>query len=190
MLERDPLTGLPAHAACLMEVAHRIAIGRGFTLLLVDMDALKVVNGLRSWKRGDWLLQQAGQAAGTLDPLAPVFRFSGDEFVVLLPTCDIREAIRFGQRIRAAVSSIDLSASGEPDEPDDPAVWRLDCSIGIARWPEDAATAGDLVATADRALYAVKRHGGRGVASTTDVTPTLEGSPASRNLLHRHPPHT
>ncbi|HYO18927.1 MAG TPA: GGDEF domain-containing protein [Dermatophilaceae bacterium] len=181
MQDRDPLTGLPARAACLAEISRSIATGEAFTLLLVDLDALKVVNGFNSHRRGDWLLQRVGQATGALDPLATVFRFGGDEFVVLLPTSDIREATQFGQRIRAAVSSIDLLESGEPVEPDDPAPWCLDCSIGIARWPEDAGTAGDLVAAADRALYVAKRDGGGRVATTTDVPRDLPGSAGLRD---------
>jgi diguanylate cyclase (GGDEF)-like protein len=177
MQDRDPLTGLPAHGACLAQMSRRIAVGTGFTLLLVDLDALKVVNGSSSYRRGDWLLQRVGQTIGALDPLATVFRFGGDEFVVLLSTNDIREGTKFGQRIRAAVSSVDLLESGEPVEPDDPDHWRLDCSISIARWPDDAGTAGDLVVAADRALYVAKRDGGGRVATTTDVPQGLPGNP-------------
>ena len=75
---------------------------------------------------------------------------------MLLPTDDLREATQFGQRIRAAVSSIDLLESGEPVEPDDPDPWHVDCSIGIARWPEVPGAAGDLIAAANRALYVAK----------------------------------
>jgi diguanylate cyclase (GGDEF)-like protein len=150
-------------------VSRWIASGTGFALLLVNLDQFKVVNGLAAARRGDWLLRQVAQVADALDPQAPAFRFSGDEFVVLLPIHDRHEAVRFGQRIRAAVSSLDLSASGEPDEPDDPAEWRLDCSIGIARWPGDAGTTEALLAAADKALVAAKRRGGASVVSATNM---------------------
>jgi len=175
MPHRDPLTGLPSRVAYQMEVADRIAGGEEFALLLVDMDRFKVVNGVHSHMRADWLLRQVGQAVAALDPLAPVFRVGGDEFVVLLPIGDIREATLFAQRIRAVVSSIDLLASGEPEERDDPAAWRLDCSIDIARWPEDAGTADGLERAADMAVYLVKRAGGAGVKAATHVAAALDG---------------
>ena len=70
-----------------------------------------------------------------------LYRIGGEEFVIVLPRATLEQAAEVAERIRAAV---ELSRPGGLD---------VTASFGVA------ATDGDVVAAADRALYAAKRRG-------------------------------
>ena len=80
-----------------------------------------------------------------------VVRLGGEEFVALLQDCDADGAAVVAEAIRVAVRDIAL--------PEGCGLPRLTASIGIAAYPEHASDLEQLLATADRAMYAAKQGG-------------------------------
>lgn len=144
----DSLTGLANHRR-LFEVLHAEICrsqrtGRGFSLVLLDLDGLKQVNDRYGHVTGDRALCRLGQiltdCCRSIDTAA---RHGGDEFALVLPETSVAAATLVARRI------CDLLASGA-EEP------VLSVSAGIASFPEGASTIGALLYAADRALYAMK----------------------------------
>lgn len=152
----DPLTALFNRgfffAALEREIARSARSGRGFCLLMMDLDELKAVNDRLGHFHGDRVLHAVGEivAAGVrrIDTAA---RYGGDEFVVLLPETDPTGAYVVAEKIRLGVQDLEL---GLPD-PD----IRPSLSIGVVSYPDDGRTADELMISADGAMYASKRAG-------------------------------
>jgi diguanylate cyclase (GGDEF)-like protein len=152
----DPLTNLFNRgfffAALEREIARSARSGRGFCLLMMDLDELKAINDRYGHFHGDRVLREVGRVvvAGVrrIDTAA---RYGGDEFVVLLPETDPTGAYVLAEKIRLGVGSMAL------DLPDTDIAPSL--SIGVVSYPDDGQTADELMITADGAMYASKRAG-------------------------------
>ena len=153
---RDPLTGLVNRRGMEESIEAEMSRSRRtrvpMTLLMLDLDGLKVFNDTYGHEAGDRLITAAGAAwSARLRPTDVLARYGGDEFVALLPGCDEQLATRVAEALIAA-----LPPGGA-------------CSVGIAEWDrfEDL---DNLLKRADAALYAGKRTGGnravRAVAHT------------------------
>jgi diguanylate cyclase (GGDEF)-like protein len=161
----DGLTGLFNHR-CFWErlrdeVARARRSGQPLSLLMLDLDDFKLVNDRFGHPVGDELLRAVGRALRTqirqgVDCAA---RYGGEEFAVILPATGSGSdgggadgAVATAERIRRAVAGLRAPVA-------DPA-WRgITVSIGVATLPLHASSAEDLVAKADRALYAAKARG-------------------------------
>jgi diguanylate cyclase (GGDEF)-like protein len=155
LLERDPLTDTLNRRAFdqALEQAHAwLKRGRGYALVMIDMDRFKQLNDSLGHAAGDAALRQMVQE---LQPcVREVDRFGrlgGEEFCVLLPDTDIAGAALVAERMRALVDQTPLRWL-EQD-------WHLSASFGIAEGEREDAS-GDLVlARADAALYRAKSQG-------------------------------
>src|SRR4051794_13286924 len=94
----DDLTGLPNRRG--MEArfdelrAAAVASGAPVAILLCDLDLFKSINDEHGHQRGDAVLTEAAQAMRrSLRPTEGVFRVGGEEFLVLLPGCDLERAL-------------------------------------------------------------------------------------------------
>ena len=151
---RDPLTGLPNRVLLddRIEQAFRRSrrSGEPFTLIAIDLDGFKEVNDVRGHRAGDLVLKTlARRFEAVLREADTVARVGGDEFVVLSmgTGADDRASALVG-RLRHALR--------RPFKVDGAAV-EIDGSIGWAVFPDDGATAEDLLAHADGQMYATKR---------------------------------
>lgn len=109
--------------------------------ILIDLDGFKAVNDNEGHVRGDRVLCDAAQAlTSTLRQSDVLGRHGGDEFILIGPA-DRLSAMRLVERAAHAVRI----RTG------------LGLSAGIACWPEDGATADELIASADRSLGASKK---------------------------------
>ncbi|MBF5080620.1 GGDEF domain-containing protein [Quadrisphaera sp. INWT6] len=90
----DDLTGLPNRRACSADLQQALAAGDDrVALALLDLDRFKAVNDSLGHAGGDALLRAAARAwAAALPPAAGLFRWGGEEFVVLLRGTDALEA--------------------------------------------------------------------------------------------------
>ena len=115
--------------------------GRPVSVAILDLDNFKAFNDSRGHQAGDRLLKEAAAAwRAVLRPGDMLARYGGEEFAVLLSTCDDALAAQVLERLR------DATPGGQT------------CSGGIARW--DGHESGEqLLARADRALYAAKAAG-------------------------------
>jgi diguanylate cyclase (GGDEF)-like protein len=152
----DPLTALFNRgfffAALEREIARSARSGRGFCLLMMDLDELKAVNDRLGHFHGDRVLRAVGEivTAGVrrIDTAA---RYGGDEFVVLLPETDPTGAFVLAEKIRLGVHDLQLGIQDEAVRPS--------LSIGVVSYPDDGTTADELMISADGAMYRSKRAG-------------------------------
>ena len=123
-------------------------------MLVIDLDDFKRVNDTYGHDAGDAVLREFGEVLrNTLRKVDLVFRFGGEEFVVLLPRLDSDSAIRAGERLREAVDGHEfpLPTGGEP--------LRMTVSVGGAIYPRDALGEESLFRVADEACYKAKADG-------------------------------
>ena len=152
----DPLTTLFNRgfffAALEREIARSARSGRGFCLLMMDLDELKAINDRLGHFHGDRVLSAVGKVVTDgVRRIDTAARYGGDEFVVLLPETDPTGAFVLAEKIRIGVNELAL------DLPDD--TVRPSMSVGVVSYPEDGSTADELMISADRAMYASKRAG-------------------------------
>ena len=149
----DGLTRLPNRILLVdrleRSIAHAERTGRSVGLLFVDLDRFKDVNDTYGHAAGDALLQQVAQRmADSVRFEDTVARLSGDEFVVLLPHLhDPEEVLLVADRV--------LQSLGDPFAVAGERVL-VAASMGVTVFPEDGATAEDLLARADAAMYRAK----------------------------------
>ena len=152
----DPLTGLPNRAMFADRIRQAAMAsrrtGRGFSVIMLDLDGFKAVNDAHGHDAGDLVLRRvASRLQAGLRDSDTAARLGGDEFAVLLPDLAIRAAATaVAERLVGAASQpIALRSSNV----------RVGASAGIACYPEHAVTVDQLLSAADAALYAAKRRG-------------------------------
>lgn len=153
----DPLTGvgnrrhLEEVLAAEIERAHRF--GRKFSILMIDLDHFKEVNDTYGHREGDRVLIEVCRRVSEVIrvPVDTLARYGGEEFVLVLPETPREGAGVVAARVLDAVRS-------EPF-PVGTSHTRVTVTAGAAGFPDDGATADDLLSVADAALYAAKRAG-------------------------------
>jgi diguanylate cyclase (GGDEF)-like protein len=153
LASRDGLTGLLNRRVFLDRLEHAVALARRtqgqLALLFVDLDRFKAINDQYGHAAGDAVLQTLALRLQQLVREADtVARIGGDEFVILLDHAEgamaaetVAEKVRQALVQPIAFGALQLQAGA---------------SIGIGRYPQDGADVSELLAAADRAMYAVK----------------------------------
>ncbi|MHB9149318.1 MAG: GGDEF domain-containing protein [Thermoleophilia bacterium] len=154
----DPLTGLvnQCHFVRVLGTELRRGLYENVpvSLLIADLDHFKEVNDTYGHMAGDGVLVSVAQCIReTLRPHDVACRMGGEEFAVILPGATRDEAAAVADRIRGAVA--ESMAPGFPS---------VTVSLGVAAFPDDAATVDLLVKRADDAMYVAKRAGRDAVA--------------------------
>jgi two-component system, cell cycle response regulator len=124
------------------------------SLLMIDIDDFKVYNDSLGHAAGDIILKDLAQILKhSTREVDLVSRYGGDEFAVVLPYTDKQGSARVASRIAQAVREHDfLRGRGGELKP-------LTVSIGVAAFPVDAFTQGELIQKADEMLYLGKHRG-------------------------------
>jgi diguanylate cyclase (GGDEF)-like protein len=156
---------------------------KSLSLLIVDLDEFKPINDALGHLEGDAVLRKVGRLLRESTRLTDfTCRYGGDEFAVLLPETSGAQARVLGDRMRKAVSRLDISTKASPsarwpaffregkekDEATPPASRALTCSIGGATFPADCDEAEELVALADQFCLDAKRRGKDRVVMSDD----------------------
>jgi diguanylate cyclase (GGDEF)-like protein len=152
----DPLTGLGNRRSAERRLGSLPLGEEPLSLAVVDVDRFKEVNDEASHSHGDAVLRRVAdllrEHSRTGDE---VFRWAGDEFLVVLPTATEEQAVVVMERLRAAVAGADWRDLQVPEP--------VTVSIGVASAPasEEGARAGwrALFDTADLHLFSAKRSG-------------------------------
>jgi diguanylate cyclase (GGDEF)-like protein len=132
--------------------------GGCFAVIFIDMDNLKDVNTRHGHAAGSRVLYEASvRMTRSVRSIDRLFRYGGDEFVVLLPGTGTQGGSEVAERIRRELAkSPFLVASG--------AHVNLTASFGVASWPGHGETGRQIVETADTAMREVKEGGKDGIA--------------------------
>lgn len=152
----DALTELPNrnlfHDRLERDLKHAARTGLPVALLFVDLDGFKEVNDRLGHDAGDQLLRQAARRiSACVREMDTVARLGGDEFTVIL--AEIKRTSHIGILARRILDELARPfLIGEEEV-------RISGSIGIAFYPQDAATPDDLVRHADEAMYRAKKAG-------------------------------
>jgi diguanylate cyclase (GGDEF)-like protein len=161
----DPLTGLTSRreydAIYPTLVARATDDNQPLSLLVLDMDGLKQINDTHGHDMGGYAIVEVSNIIREeLEAHGILCRFGGDEFVACLPGVELRRACTLAEGVRDRVARHNFVRDGIQLEPT--------VSIGVASFPRDARSAGELFVAADKALYLAKRRGRNQVATCSD----------------------
>jgi len=121
------------------------------SVLLLDLDHFKQVNDTYGHQAGDQVLQTLAKGVGeVLRGEDVLFRWGGEEFLVLSSNCDEQQAAKLAERIRARVEALAVYRSE--------ATIKVSVSIGVAQMKSEENT-DMLISRADKALYQAKSLG-------------------------------
>ncbi len=178
---RDPLTGLLSRTTILQladeALAAAAADGQPVAFALLDLDHFKAVNDRHGHLAGDAVLRGVGDVL--LEHLRTedsAGRYGGEELLLVLRGADERMAVQAAQRFLGALRAWRPAGAAS-------AVHGVTASIGVhVVHPRSAGDLGDVIAAADRALYAAKAAGRDAVRSSADAPAP---APAPEVLLSR-----
>jgi diguanylate cyclase (GGDEF)-like protein len=155
------LTGLLNHSSTLTVLTQELSRAershQPLAVLIADLDHFKQVNDTYGHLIGDVVLREAAkrlrEAARRYDHVG---RIGGEEFLIVVPNCDLEALQECGERFRAAISDWPFPT------PSGPLVVTV--SIGATVWSSEHPLSPDLLRRmADYALYRVKSQGRNGV---------------------------
>lgn len=151
----DALTGLLNRYGLQRALAREVARSRRYlrplSCLMIDIDFFKKVNDVYGHLTGDMALQQVGAILTEITRRSDmVFRYGGEEFIVLLPETDTEGAVTVAEKIRSVA---ELRPFGDTEH-----IFSLTLSLGAAMLKENE-SGNDMIARADAALYNAKEMG-------------------------------
>ncbi|MCJ7569557.1 MAG: diguanylate cyclase [Anaerolineales bacterium] len=149
----DSLTGLynrhKLQDSLNTEVERAKRYNRPLSIIMVDMDELKVINDTYGHAAGDEALKVVAKSIErSIRKVDLGTRFGGDEFIVLLPEADREEAASVAKRIRETIMEMEFESG------------KLSVSMGVVQWHEGFDTPKDFVHAVDEAMYLAKRSEG------------------------------
>ena len=160
---KDPLTELYNNRYVVERLASEFERAKrsfsSLSLLLIDLDYFKSINDKYGHEFGDKvLIQTAKLLRSELRVNDVVARWGGEEFMIILPEIDRKNAIIVSKKIIRA-----FEKKGFGDEKN---IVNLKCSIGIVSYPEDPLfSPKEMFESVEKSVFKVKTAGGNGVGS-------------------------
>ncbi|HCV76166.1 sensor domain-containing protein, partial [Pseudomonas oryzihabitans] len=156
LAHHDPLTDLPNRLLARTHLEHALALAEPqeylVAVLILDFDHFRTVNESHGHALGDELLVEfAARLRALLSEDITLARIGGDEYLVIIERLDRPE---FAAQIAQAM----LGKLEQPFHLGDHDIY-LNASIGISLFPDDGATADDLIRNADTAMHQAKDQG-------------------------------
>lgn len=166
LAERDALTGLynhrGIHRRLTGEMLRAQQNGSELSVIMMDLDDFKLLNDTYGHPVGDSVLRHVSEAIrGVLRHADLAGRVGGDELLFVLPNTGVEGARQLGERLCDTLRT-------HPYVMPEGLVIPVHASLGVATYPADVQSLGQLVETADANLYASKQRGGN----------TITGNPA------------
>jgi len=155
---KDPLTGLSNRrhflAALDQEIDRVTRAGDMALLLMIDIDHFKRVNDTHGHAAGDQVIRAVAQSLlACVRPMDTVARFGGEEFAIILPSCQWVFGAQVAERIREGVAATPVVLDGGE-------TLHVTVSIGGAYAPQWLRfTAAAWIERADQQLYRAKADG-------------------------------
>lgn len=153
---RDPLTGLGNRQYFNDQLDFLFSSCKRYhdslSLVLIDIDHFKSINDTYGHLAGDHVLSNVAKIISKVarTHVDLVFRYGGEEIVILLPKTDVEGGFNFAERLREKIEQSKFSFEGN--------TIRVTVSIGVSSL-KDHKNSDELIAEADRALYSAKESG-------------------------------
>ena len=153
LAQTDSLTGLYNHRyfheRLRAELTRASRSHDSVAVLMFDLDDFKRVNDVYGHGAGDQLLiQLARLARETVRGSDVVCRIGGEEFGVIMPSCDAGDALGLAARLTERLREVEFEPAG-----------RMTVSIGVSQGPQHAMNPRELVACAEAAMMTAKARG-------------------------------
>ncbi|HSB55567.1 MAG TPA: diguanylate cyclase [Gemmatimonadales bacterium] len=157
----DTMTGLSTYRVLRDRLVFEVERGKrsneGFAVLFLDLDRFKEVNDQFGHEAGNDILRAVAEEIKNAVRASDVAaRYGGDEFVVILTRTDLQGGARVAEALRAGIEGVGRRL-GYP-------AGMITVSIGLAEFDPRLPSEGDLLVSADRALYRAKAAGRNAVA--------------------------
>lgn len=124
------------------------------SIIMVDIDHFKKINDTYGHLVGNMILKEFAKVLReNVRSIDVVGRYGGEEFLIILPEAGIKQAQKVGERIREILSYREIKIPHTQD------TIKIKFSAGIAGFPYNATSVGELITVADNALYQAKRLG-------------------------------
>ncbi|MBN1518103.1 diguanylate cyclase [Candidatus Sumerlaeota bacterium] len=172
---QDPLTGLFNHRHLLdwldIEFKRSDRNAEPLSCIMIDIDHFKMINDSYGHKYGDFVLKTFSQIIQfNIRKVDIVGRYGGEEFLAILPATDLHGAINLAEKLRRIIENHSFREGMFETN--------LTASFGVASTSDErVASADQLLAMSDKALYISKESGRNRVSSVTDV----DSVPVSEN---------
>ena len=157
----DSLTGLLNHSTTLTALTQELSRAershQPLAVLIADLDHFKQVNDTHGHLIGDIVLREAAKRLReTARGYDHVGRIGGEEFLIVVPNCDLEALRECSERFRSSISDWPFPTPSGP--------LTVTVSIGATVWSSEHPLSPDLLRRmADYALYRVKSQGRNGV---------------------------
>jgi diguanylate cyclase (GGDEF)-like protein len=174
---KDPHTGLYNRRHLQETLEKELALAKrhaqSLTVIMMDIDYFKSINDIYGHTFGDLVLKQFAETVKkAIRRYDIVFRFGGEEFVIISPRTDRPKGVILAKRLLKIVNTHNFGNRAH--------VIKLRLSLGVASYPEDGLVIRglDLINLADRILSKVKEYSGNKVYSSENLEVVEGGLPS------------
>lgn len=172
----DALTGLYNHRyfheRLRSELTRASRSRDSVALIMFDIDDFKEINNVHGHSVGDEVLRHLAELLQeTVRGSDLACRIGGEEFAVILPSCDAGDALGLASRLATRVRAFDFNPVGD-----------ITLSVGIAQGPEHAMNPRELVACADAAMMTAKSRGKNRIVLFDDDTALRQSGPPRQDV--------
>lgn len=158
LIKRDPMTRLFNHESILSHLRQQIKFreqyGDPLCVLILDVDDFKKINDTYGHLKGDEILLGVTRAIKTSVRASDIVgRYGGEEFFLIFPKTDYKEAVIISERIRQSVETIPM-----------PDAKKVTVSGGLTLVNQNSVD--EIIRQADQRLYIAKHQGKNRIVST------------------------
>ncbi|MGN4125110.1 GGDEF domain-containing protein [Lysinibacillus sphaericus] len=161
-LKLDSLTGIPNRRSMDQVLSELFTNKVPHTIVLIDLDDFKSVNDTYGHTVGDEVLKAfANNMQESVKKHGICFRYGGEEFMIILPSTSIEEAVEIAESLRVKQALAENSL-GHP----------VTLSAGITAFTPTVKTPKQMIAIADQALYEAKQSGRNCICAVKEFSDT------------------
>ncbi|MFA5361994.1 MAG: diguanylate cyclase [Candidatus Omnitrophota bacterium] len=137
-----------------LEIENSKAASTAASLIMLDIDDFKLYNDILGHQFGDGILKElASQLKNQSRKMDFVCRYGGEEFAIILPRTDKKEAFFIAERLREGIEKHPFIREKNLS------LKNLTVSLGLATYPENGTTPAEIIAYSDKTLYEAKKGG-------------------------------